>query len=386
VQQAYRLYRPTPLIRARRLEKALDTPAHIFFKYEGVSPVGSHKPNTALPQVYYNKKAGTKRIATETGAGQWGSAVAFACRLFDVQCKVYMVSISFQQKPYRRILMETYGATIVASPSHDTSAGRRFLEEDPQHPGSLGLAISEAIEDVATHQPDTKYALGSVFNHVLMHQTVIGEEALKQLEKAGEYPDVVIGCIGGGSNFGGIALPFVRDKIKNGRRTRIVAVEPTAAPSLTKGIYTHDFGDTAQLTPLVKMHTLGSSFIPAPIHAGGLRYHGMAPLVCRLYDDKVIEAVAVKQTSVFEAAVQFARTEGIVPAPESSHAIRVAIDEALRAREAGKPQTILFNLSGHGLFDLGGYQQYIAGKLQDFEYPLEEVERAIARLPKVSAA
>jgi tryptophan synthase beta chain len=386
VQEAYRLYRPTPLIRARRLEKALDTPAHIYFKYEGVSPVGSHKPNTALPQVYYNKRAGTRRIASETGAGQWGSALAFACRLFDLECKVYMVNISYQQKPYRRMLMETYGATIVASPSRDTQAGRRFLEQDPEHPGSLGLAISEAIEDTVTHQPDTKYSLGSVFNHVLMHQTVIGEEALKQMENAGEYPDVVIGCVGGGSNFGGIALPFVRDKQASGRPTRIVAVEPTAAPSLTRGIYTHDFGDTAQLTPLVKMHTLGSSFIPAPIHAGGLRYHGMAPIVCRLYDDKVIEAIAVKQTPVFEAAVQFARTEGIVPAPESAHAIRVAIDEALRARESGKKQTILFNLSGHGLFDLGGYQQFFAGKLQDFEYPREEVEKAIARLPRVTAA
>jgi tryptophan synthase beta chain len=385
VQDAYRLYRPTPLVRARRLEKALDTPAQIYFKYEGVSPVGSHKPNTALPQVYYNKRAGTRRIASETGAGQWGSALAFACRLFDVECKVYMVNISYQQKPYRRMLMETYGASIVASPSRDTSAGRRFLEQDPDHPGSLGLAISEAIEDTVTHQPDTKYSLGSVFNHVLMHQTVIGEEALKQMEKAGAYPDVVIGCVGGGSNFGGIALPFVREKLKSGRPTRIIAVEPTAAPTLTKGIYTHDFGDTAQLTPLVKMHTLGSSFIPAPIHAGGLRYHGMAPIVCRLYDDDVIEAMAVKQTPVFEAALQFARTEGIVPAPESAHAIRVAIDEALRAKQSGRKETILFNLSGHGLFDLGGYQQFLAGQLQDFEYPREEVEKAIARLPKVAS-
>jgi tryptophan synthase beta chain len=386
LQQAYRLYRPTPLIRARRLEQALETPAHIFYKYEGVSPVGSHKPNTALAQAYYNKRAGTKRLATETGAGQWGSALALACQLFGLECKVYMVSISYQQKPYRRMLMECYGATIVASPSGDTGTGRRFLAQDPHHPGSLGLAISEAIEDTVTHQPDTKYSLGSVFNHVLMHQTIIGEEALKQMEKAGEYPEVVIGCIGGGSNFGGLALPFVREKLKHGRSTRIIAVEPTAAPTLTRGIYTYDFGDTAQLTPLVKMHTLGSSFIPAPIHAGGLRYHGMAPIVCRLYADGIIEAIAVKQTPVFEAAVRFARAEGIVPAPEAAHAIRVAIDEALRAKEAGKPTTILFNLSGHGLFDLAGFQQYAAGALQDFEYPRAEVDKAIAGLPRVNAS
>jgi tryptophan synthase beta chain len=384
IQQAYRLYRPTPLIRARRLERALQTPARIFYKYEGVSPVGSHKANTALAQVHYNKRAGTRRIATETGAGQWGSAVAMACQLFGLECKVYMVNISYQQKPYRRLLMETYGAEVVPSPSPDTAAGRKFLAHDGHHSGSLGIAISEAIEDVATHQPHTKYALGSVFNHVLMHQTIIGEEALRQLDKAGVYPDVVIGCIGGGSNFGGLALPFVREKLKKRRPTRIIAVEPTAAPTLTKGIYTHDFGDTGQLTPLVRMHTLGSSFIPAPIHAGGLRYHGMAPIISRLYDDEVIEAIAVKQTPVFAAAVEFARAEGIVPAPESAHAIRVAIDEAMRVRQSGRPETILFNLSGHGLFDLGGYEQYAAGKLLDFEYPREEVESAIARLPKVA--
>ncbi len=384
VQEAYRLYRPTPLIRARRLEKALGTPAQIYFKYEGVSPVGSHKPNTAIPQAYYNKKQGTKRLATETGAGQWGSALAFACRLFDLECKVYMVNISYQQKPYRRILMETYGAQIVASPSNDTNAGRKFRTQDANHPGSLGLAISEAVEDAMTHQPDTKYSLGSVLNHVLMHQTVIGEEALKQMEKAGAYPDVVIGCVGGGSNFGGIALPFVREKIKNGKKTRIVAVEPTAAPSLTKGIYTYDFGDTAQTIPLVKMHTLGSSFIPAPIHAGGLRYHGVSPIISRLYDDGVIEATAVKQNAVFDAAVQFTRAEGILPAPESAHAIRVAIDEALRAKAAGENKVILFNLSGHGHFDLGGYQQYLNGELQDYEYPAEEVKKAVAALPQIA--
>src|SRR5919202_2446657 len=349
VQDAYKLWRPTPLMRARRLEKALDTPAQIYFKYEGVSPVGSHKPNTAVAQAYYNKQAGTKRLATETGAGQWGSAVAFAAALFGLEAKVYMVNVSYQQKPYRRMLMEAYGAQIVASPSPDTHAGRKFREQDENHPGSLGIAISEALEDAATRD-DTKYSIGSVFNHVLMHQTIIGEEALKQMEKADAYPDIAIGCIGGGSNFGGFALPFVREKLKNGNasRTRIIAVEPTAAPSLTRGIYTYDFGDTAQMTPLVKMYTLGSSFIPAPIHAGGLRYHAMAPIVCKLYDKRVVEAVAVPQNPVFQAAIQFARAEGIIPAPESAHAIRVAIDEALRAKEAGEKRASLFNLSGHG--------------------------------------
>ncbi len=384
VQEMYKLWRPTPLIRARRLEKFLDTPAQIYFKYEGVSPVGSHKPNTAVAQAYYNKKAGTKRLATETGAGQWGSAVAFAAALFGLEAKVYMVNVSYQQKPYRRMLMETYGAQIVASPSRDTNAGKKFLEQDANHPGSLGIAISEALEDTVTH-PDTKYSVGSVFNHVLMHQTIIGEEALKQMEKVGAYPDIAIGCIGGGSNFGGFALPFVREKLKNGKKTRIIAVEPTAAPSLTRGKYTYDFGDTAQMTPLVKMHTLGSSFIPAPIHAGGLRYHGMAPIVCKLYDEQVIEAVAVRQNPVFEAAIQFTRAEGILPAPESAHAIRVAIDEALRAKASGEKKVILFNLSGHGHFDLGGYEQHLRGALQDFEYPVEEVEKAVAQLPKVTA-
>jgi tryptophan synthase beta chain len=384
VREMYKLYRPTPLIRARRLEKVLDTPAHIYYKYEGVSPVGSHKPNTAVPQAYYNKKAGTKRLATETGAGQWGSAVALAAAFFGLEAKVYMVNVSYQQKPYRRMLMESYGATIVASPSRDTNAGRKFLEQDPHHPGSLGIAISEALEDAVT-VPDTKYSIGSVFNHVLLHQTIIGEEALKQMEQTGEYPDVVIGCIGGGSNFSGIALPFVRGKLKEGKTTRIVAVEPTAAPSLTKGIYTYDFGDTAQMTPLVKMYTLGSAFIPAPIHAGGLRYHAMAPIVCKLYDEGVLEAVAVPQNAVFAAAVQFARAEGIIPAPESSHAIRTTIDEALKAKEAGERKVILFNLSGHGHFDLAGYRSYFAGELEDYEYPAEEVQKAIAGLPKVVA-
>ncbi len=384
VLDAYRLYRPTPLIRARRLEKILDTPAQIYFKYEGVSPVGSHKANTALAQAFYNKQAGTKRLATETGAGQWGTALAFACSYFGIECKVYMVGVSYQQKPYRRILMETYGAKVVSSPSPDTQIGKKYLAENPNHTGSLGLAISEAVEDCATHQPATKYSLGSVLNHVLLHQTVIGQEALKQFEIAGTYPDVVIGCIGGGSNFSGFAFPFVRENLKHGKKTRIVAVEPTAAPSLTKGVYTFDFGDTGQLMPLVKMHTLGSSFIPAPIHAGGLRYHGMSPIVCALYDQKIIEAVAVQQRAVFDAAIQFARAEGILPAPESSHAIRVAIDEALKCKQSGEKKVIAFNLSGHGHFDLGGYDDYLNGRLQDYEYPADEVAKAVAQLPKVN--
>ncbi|MEW5718921.1 MAG: TrpB-like pyridoxal phosphate-dependent enzyme, partial [Chloroflexota bacterium] len=332
VREVYTLYRPSPLIRARRLEKALDTPAQIYFKYEGVSPVGSHKLNTAVAQVYYNQLEGTKRIATETGAGQWGTALAFACNLFGIECKVYMVKISYEQKPYRRILMETYGAKIVASPSTDTHAGAAALDADPECTGSLGLAISEAVEDVATHQPSSKYSLGSVLNHVLMHQTVIGLEAQKQFEKAGVEPDILIGCVGGGSNFGGFALPFVREKIVNKKKTRIIAVEPTAAPSLTQGPYAFDYGDTAKMAPIVKMYTLGSSFMPPSIHAGGLRYHGMAPIISALYDQKFIEAVAVQQNAVFEAGVQFARAEGILPAPESAHAIRVAIDEALQCK------------------------------------------------------
>jgi tryptophan synthase beta chain len=384
VREVYKLWRPTPLIRARRLEKALGTPAHIFFKYEGVSPSGSHKPNTAVPQAYYNKLAGTKRITTETGAGQWGSALSFACQMFGIECKVYMVAISFRQKPYRRYLMETYGGSVVSSPSMDTNTGRKFLEQDPDHTGSLGLAISEAVEDAAGRE-DTKYSLGSVLNHVLMHQTIIGEEAVKQMEMAGEYPDIVVGCAGGGSNFAGIALPFVREKMKSGKNVRIIAAEPTAAPSLTKGSYTYDFGDTGQIIPLVKMYTLGSSFIPAPIHAGGLRYHGMSPIVSKLYSEGMIEAVAVPQNAVFESNVLFAREEGILPAPEPGHAIRVVIQEALKAKEEGVKKTILFNLCGHGHFDLAGYDSYMRGGLEDYEYPMEEVEKAIAQLPKVEA-
>jgi tryptophan synthase beta chain len=383
ILDVYRLYRPSPLIRARRLEKALDTPAQIYYKYEGVSPVGSHKANTAIAQAYYNKLEGTQRLATETGAGQWGTALAFACNVFDMECKVYMVKVSYEQKPYRRILMETYGAKVVPSPSPDTHAGAAMLEQDPECTGSLGLAISEAVEDAATHQPTTKYSLGSVLNHVLMHQTIIGLEAQKQFEKAGVYPDILIGCVGGGSNFGGFALPFVREKIVEKKKTRVIAVEPTAAPSLTKGPYAYDYGDTAKMAPIVKMYTLGSSFIPPSIHAGGLRYHGMSPIISALYDQGYIEAVAVQQNAVFAAGVQFARAEGILPAPESAHAIRVAIDEALKCKERGEKKVIAFNLSGHGHFDMGGYDAYFQGKLPDYEYPQEEIARAVAKLPKV---
>jgi tryptophan synthase beta chain len=378
VREIYALYRPTPLYRAKRLEQALGTPARIYYKYEGVSPPGSHKPNTAIAQAYYAKRSGVRRLTTETGAGQWGSALAWACRMFGLECTVYMVRVSYEQKPYRRVLMETWGAEVLPSPSSRTQAGRTILARDPNSPGSLGIAISEAVEDAATHD-DAKYSLGSVLNHVLMHQTVIGLEAKRQLELLGEYPDVVVGCIGGGSNFAGLSFPFMADKLR-GREVRIVAVEPTACPTLTKGQYLYDFGDTARTTPLLKMYTLGHTFIPAPIHAGGLRYHGDAPLVCLLYDRGLIEAYAYPQNPVFEAAVLFARTEGIVPGPEPAHAIRHVIQEAIRCREAGESRVILFNLSGHGHFDLAAYEQYLAGKLPDFEYPEEEVQRAIAEL------
>lgn len=384
VLAVYRLWRPTPLHRALRLEQALGLPENvrIFYKYEGVSPAGSHKPNTAIPQAYYAKQEGVTRIATETGAGQWGSAMALAGSLFGLDVKVYMVKISFAQKPYRRALMETWGAECVASPSMDTNAGRSILERDPDSTGSLGIAISEAVEDAATRE-DTKYALGSVLNHVMLHQTVIGQEAQAQLEMADAYPDVVIGCVGGGSNFAGISFPFVREKLA-GKPIRIVAAEPAACPTLTRGVYAYDFGDTAQLTPLVKMHTLGHTFMPAGIHAGGLRYHGAAPLVSLLLDEGLIEATAVKQRSAFEAALLFGRSEGIVPAPEASHAIRVAIDEAQRAQEAGEARTILFNLSGHGFFDLSAYDTYLAGSMQDYEHPQTEIEAALAGLPSVA--
>ncbi len=381
VREVYRLWRPTPLFRARRLEKALGTPARIYYKYEGVSPAGSHKPNTAVAQAFYNKSEGVRRLTTETGAGQWGSALAMACSFFSLECKVYMVKVSFYQKPYRRVLMETWGAQVVPSPSPDTQAGRAVLAQSPDSPGSLGIAISEAVEDAASRE-DTKYSLGSVLNHVLLHQTIIGLEAKKQLELAGDYPDVVIGCVGGGSNFAGLAFPFVADKLR-GKKLRVIAVEPEACPSLTRGIYTYDFGDTAGTTPLLKMHTLGHTFVPAGIHAGGLRYHGMAPLVSLLYENGIIEARAEHQTAVFRAAVEFARAEGIVPAPESAHAVKVAMDLAMEAREAGRPQVVLFNLSGHGHFDLAAYEQYLAGKLEDYAYPRERVEEALKGLPQV---
>ncbi|HXF86358.1 MAG TPA: TrpB-like pyridoxal phosphate-dependent enzyme [Anaerolineales bacterium] len=384
VREIYKLYRPTPLLRARRLEKALDTPAHIYYKFEGASPVGSHKLNTAVAQAFYNKKAGTKALTTETGAGQWGSALSLACNFFDLALEVYMVKVSYNQKPYRRILMETYGAQVFASPTDRTNYGRALLAEDPHHPGSLGVAISEAVEAAATSNGAKKYSLGSVLNHVLMHQSVIGEEALKQMDMAGEYPDVVISCVGGGSNFAGIAYPFLRENLRNGKRTRLLAVEPTAAPSLTRGVYTFDYGDTAKMAPIVKMHTLGHDFVPPAIHAGGLRYHGMAPSLCALYDAGYIEAVAVPQRATFEAAVQFARAEGIVPAPESAHGIRAAIDEALDAKQKGEKRVILFNLSGHGHFDLSAYESYLSGKLEDYEYPAEAVREAMKKLPKVN--
>ena len=370
VREAYRLYRPSPLYRAHRLEKALDTPAHIFYKYEGVSPAGSHKVNTALAQAFYAKQEGVTRFATETGAGQWGSALAFACSVFGLELKVYMVRASFDQKPYRRILMETYGAQIVASPSPDTQYGKRVLAETPDHTGSLGMAISEAIEDTVTH-PGTKYSLGSVFDFVLLHQTVIGLEAMEQMALADEEPDVIIGCVGGGSNFAGLAFPFIGRQLRGEHNYRFVAVEPAAAPSITRGRYDYDFGDTGEMAPLVKMHTLGHKFVPPPIHAGGLLYHGMAPLVSALVEQGYIEARAVPQVATFDAGVQFARTEGIVPAPESNHAVRAAIDEAIAAREEGKPRTILFNLSGHGHFDLAAYEAYLTGRLEDYEYEPE---------------
>jgi tryptophan synthase beta chain len=364
VRDIYALWRPTPLLRAVRLEKQLQTPAHIYYKFEGASPAGSHKPNSAVPQAYYNRLAGTKRLATETGAGQWGSSLALACRLMGIECVVYMVKVSFHHKPYRKMLMQTWGATVHASPSEQTEYGRRTLAADPENPGSLGIAISEAIEDTL-RTPNTKYALGSVLNHVCLHQTVIGQESIRQMELAGEEPDVVIGCVGGGSNFAGIAFPFIERKIKQGRKTRILAVEPSVCASLTKGELRYDFGDTAGTTPLMLMHTLGHDFIPPSIHAGGLRYHGMAPMVSHAFTLGLIEARAYPQTQVFEAATAFARTEGIIPAPESSHAVRAAIDEAIDAREAGQKRTILFNLSGHGLMDMTAYDAFLAGRLQE---------------------
>ncbi len=377
----YRLWRPSPLYRAHRLEQALKTPARIYYKYEGVSPAGSHKPNTSIPQAYYNKQAGIKRIATETGAGQWGSAMALACGFFGLECTVYMVKVSYQQKPYRRSMIHAWGGEVFASPTDRTQAGRKILEAHPDSQGSLGIAISEAVEDAATHG-DTNYALGSVLNHVMLHQTVIGLETRKQFEKIGENPDVLIGCVGGGSNFAGFTFPFVRDRI-NGSNVRIIAAEPAACPTLTKGSYAYDFGDTAQLTPLVKMYTLGHDFVPPGIHAGGLRYHGDSPLVSQLYHEKVIEAVAFHQNPVFESAVLFARSEGIIPAPESAHAVKAAVDEAVRSREAGESNVIAFNLSGHGHFDMAAYDSYFDKKLEDYELPQEQISEALKNLPRV---
>ncbi len=384
VREIYKLWRPTPLMRAVRLEKALDTPAHIYYKYEGVSPVGSHKPNTAVAQAFFNKEAGTKALTTETGAGQWGSALAMACNFFGLDLEIYMVKVSYHQKPYRRVIMQNFGAEVYASPTDRTSFGRSVLEKDPESPGSLGMAISEAVEVAATSGGAKKYSLGSVLGHVLMHQSVIGLEALEQMEMAGEYPDIVIGCAGGGSNFAGFSYPFLWKNFTDGQRAHIIAVEPASCPSLTKGKYTFDYGDTAAMAPIMKMHTLGHTFVPPGIHAGGLRYHGMAASVSALVDHGDIEARAVKQLETFEAAVMFSRAEGIIPAPESSHAIRVAIDEALKCKATGEKKVIAFNLSGHGHFDMMAFDAYHQGKLEDYEYPAAMVEEAMTHLPKVA--
>jgi tryptophan synthase beta chain len=382
VRRIYRLWRPSPLYRAHRLEKHLGTPARIYYKNESFSPPGSHKPNTAVAQAYYNKMEGVKRIATETGAGQWGSALAFACCLFGLECTVYMVKVSYEQKPYRRMLMEAWGATVHPSPTSLTQAGKMILQQDPNSPGSLGIAISEAVEDAATHD-DAKYSLGSVLNHVLLHQTIVGEEAKAQLDLAGEKPDVIVGCVGGGSNFSGLAFPFVKDKLK-GRRVDIIACEPEACPTLTRGLYRYDYGDTAQLAPVIKMYTLGHTFVPEPIHAGGLRYHGDAPQLCLLVNKGVIEARAYHQLATFEAAVTFARTEGFLPAPETAHCIRAGIDEALKCKATGEEKCILIAYSGHGFFDLSAYERYFSGQLEDYEYPREKIEAALKDLPQVA--
>jgi tryptophan synthase beta chain len=382
VREAYRLYRPSPMFRAHNLEAALGTPAKIFYKYEGVSPAGSHKVNTAIPQAYYNAQAGIKRLATETGAGQWGSSIALAGQMFGIEVRVYMVKISYDQKPFRRSMMQTWGAEVLASPTNLTESGRKILAENPNSPGSLGIAISEAVEEAAS-RPDTNYALGSVLNHVCLHQSIIGLEAKKQLEMAGVYPDMVFGCCGGGSSFAGTAFPFLADKAA-GKNVRLVAAEPTSCPTLTRGHFAYDFGDTAGLTPMMLMYTLGHDFVPPGIHAGGLRYHGASPLVSQLYNEGLIEAVAVPQLATFEAGVTFSRTEGIIPAPESCHAIRACIDEALRCKQSGEPKTLFFNLSGHGHFDMASYDRYFAGKLEDYAYPEEAIEQALHHLPKVA--
>lgn len=384
VREIYKLWRPTPLFRARRLEQALDTPAHIYYKYEGASPVGSHKPNTAVAQAFYNKEAGTKALTTETGAGQWGSSLAMACNFFGLDLEVYMVKVSYHQKPYRRYVMHTYGAEVYASPTDRTNFGRQLLAEDPDSPGSLGIAISEAVEVAAMSGGAKKYSLGSVLNHVLLHQTVIGLETLEQMALAGEYPDIVIGCAGGGSNFAGFTYPFLHQNFTNGQKTRVIAAEPAACPTLTAGRYTFDYGDTAAMAPIVKMHTLGHTFVPAGIHAGGLRYHGMSPSVSALVDHGAVEAVSVQQLETFEAAVTFARSEGIIPAPESAHAIRVAMDEALACKESGESKVIAFNLSGHGHFDMAAYESYFMGGLENYVYPAEAIEEAMSHLPEVA--
>ena len=383
VQDILRLWRPTPLARAVRLEKALGTPAKIFYKYEGTSPVGSHKPNTAVPQAFYNRIAGIRKLCTETGAGQWGSALAMACNFFDMECKVYMVKVSYEQKPYRRSVMRLFGATVTPSPSTETDAGRAILAKDPNSTGSLGIAISEAVE-VALKNKDVNYSLGSVLNHVLMHQTIIGQETIMQLDKAGVEADVVIGCVGGGSNFGGLALPFLRQNLKEGGKARLVAVEPAACPSMTKGVYAYDYGDTAMMAPVVKMDTLGHDFVPPGIHAGGLRYHGMSPLLSFLHRKGLVTPIAYDQVPVFDAAALFTRAEGIIPAPESAHAIRAAIDEALDAKAKGEERVIVFGLSGHGFLDLGAYDAYVAGQLTNFAYPYEKICESLEKLPQVS--
>lgn len=382
VQEIYRLWRPSPLYRAHRLEKALGTPAKIFYKYEGVSPAGSHKPNTAVPQAFYNKEEGVRKLTTETGAGQWGTALAFACALFNLECEVWQVGASYRQKPYRKAMIETFGATIHSSPSELTEAGRAILAQDPNSPGSLGIAISEAVEMAAPFD-DVRYALGSVLNHVLMHQTIIGEEAIKQLDKVGETPDVIIGCTGGGSNFAGLAFPFMREKIAGKINPTIRAVEPAACPSLTKGVYAYDFGDTAGMTPLMKMHTLGHDFIPDDIHAGGLRYHGMSPLISHIYELDMMEAISIGQTECFDAGVQFARTEGIVPAPEPTHALAATVREALECKESGEEKVLLTALCGHGHFDMAAYERYFAGDMVDYDYPEAKINDALTRLPVV---
>lgn len=381
VRETYKQWRPTPLFRARALEKKLDTPARIYYKYEGTNATGSHKLNTSLAQAYYNKAAGIKRLATETGAGQWGSALSLACSHFGMDCTVYMVKVSYEQKPYRRSFMKTFGADVIASPSNKTNAGRSILEKNPDSTGSLGIAISEAVEDAATHG-DTNYSLGSVLNHVCLHQSIIGLEAKKQMEMIDEYPDVILACCGGGSNFAGITFPFLMDRFK-GTKVRAVAVEPTACPTLTKGVFAYDYGDTAKMAPIAKMYTLGHDFIPEGIHAGGLRYHGDSPLVSQLYHDGIIEAVAYAQKSVFEAAVVFSRSEGIIPAPESAHAIKAAVEEALAAKESGEEKVILFNLSGHGYFDMAAYDYYFSGNMEDFEYSQDAVKESMKNLPCV---